>query len=363
MSGVGRTAAGLAMVGRAVSSGRRAGTKTELTTDFPDNTDGKRMNRGSIWTISVRTAPEAEEAVTEWLEQVFKHAPVSYTDTRTRVTRVSVYLPKKPLWTVVERERLRAGLGACLKNGGRRGKEADGCMRLPGNPPRYLGGCKISLAKIPSERWANSWKRHFQPIEIGSALLIRPSWSRRAPRKGAAVVQIDPGLSFGTGQHPTTAFCLRQLVARRRSGKAQSCLDAGTGSGILAIAAAQLGYAPIDALDSDPDAIRIARANARQNGVGRRIRFVQQEISRLPRWSGTRYAVVCANLIADLLLTQRDRLLARLQPDGVLVIAGVLDREFGQVQTAYEAAGWMMLTSRREREWRSGSFARGVNAA
>ena len=314
------------------------------------------MSQRSIWTVSVRTEPEAEEAVAEWLEQTFHQTPASYTDARTRITKVSVYLPTKPRWTSAEREQFRAELRARLKNGSR-GKEADGCARLPGNPPRYLGGYKISLEKIPAEPWANSWKRHFKPIEIGSALLILPSWGRRAPRKGADVVQIDPGLSFGTGQHPTTAFCLRQLVARRRCGKAQSFLDAGTGSGILAIAAAKLGYAPIDALDSDPDAIRIARANARQNGVGRRIRFVQQEIERLPRRGATQYALVCANLIADLLLTQRDRLLARLQPDGVLVIAGVLDREFSQVQEAYEAAGWMLLTSRREREWRSGSFA------
>jgi len=81
-------------------------------------------------------------------------------------------------------------------------------------------------------------------------------------------------------------------------------------------------------------------------------------LASLKKTGRTQYALVCANLIADLLLTQRDWLLARLQPDGVLVIAGVLDREFSQVQEAYEAAGWMLLTSRREREWRSGSFAR-----
>ncbi len=298
------------------------------------------MNRRCIWTVSVRTAPEAEEAVAEWLEHAFNRSTASYTDARTRATSVSVYLPKKPLWTAAERERLRSEL-----------KQISGRLR-------NIGSGKITLARTPSEHWANSWKKHFKPIEIGLALLIRPSWSRRAPRKGAAVVEIDPGLSFGTGQHPTTEFCLRQLVARRRCAKAQSFLDAGTGSGILAIAAAKLGYAPIDALDADPDAIRIARANARQNGVGRRIRFVQQEINRLPHQSGTRYSVVCANLMADLLLTQRDRLLARLQPDGVLVMAGVLDREFCQVRSAYEAAGWLILTSRREKEWRSGSFAR-----
>jgi len=296
------------------------------------------MNRRSIWTVSVRTVPEVEEAVAEWLEHTFNQTPASYTDARTRVTKVSVYLPTKPRWTSVERERFRAELN-----------------RISG---RSIGSGKISLARIPSEKWANSWKRHFRPIEIGSALLIRPSWSRRPARKGAAVVQIDPGLSFGTGQHPTTAFCLRQIVARRRRDITQSFLDAGTGSGILAIAAAKLGYAPIDALDSDPDAIRIARANARQNGVSRHIRFVQQEISRLLRRGATRYALVCANLIADLLVSQRERLLSRLQADGVLVLSGVLDREFSQVQRAYEAVGWNVLTTRREGEWRSGSFMR-----
>lgn len=298
------------------------------------------MSGRSIWTVSVRTEPEAEEAVAEWLEHAFNSTPASYTDARTRVTKVSVYLPKKPVWTATERERLRAE------------------VKRIGTGGLSLGSGEISLEKTPAEQWANSWKRHFKPIEIGSALLIRPTWSRRAPRKGAAVVQIDPGLSFGTGQHPTTDFCLRQLVAQRRCGMAQSFLDAGTGSGILAIAAAKLGYGPIDALDSDPDAIRIARANARQNGVAPRIRFVQQEINRIPRRSGKRYAVVCANLIADLLLRERDRLLTCVQPDGVLVLAGVLNREFSQVQRAYEAVAWNVLTTRKEREWRSGSFGR-----
>ena len=296
------------------------------------------MNRRSIWTVSVRTEPEAEEAVAEWLEHMFKQTPASYTDARTRVTEVTVYLPTRPRWISAERERLRAELN-----------------RISG---LNIGSGKISLARIPSEEWANSWKRHFKPIEIGSALLVRPSWSRRAARKGAAVVEIDPGLSFGTGQHPTTAFCLRQLVAQRRCGRAQSFLDAGTGSGILAIAAAKLGYAPIDGLDSDPDAIRNARANARLNGVAGRIRFIHQEIRQLPRRGATQYALVCANLIADLLVMERDRLLARLQPHGVLVIAGVLDREFSQIKRSYEKAGLILLTSRKEKEWRSGSFGR-----
>ena len=130
-----------------------------------------------------------------------------------------------------------------------------------------LSALRLTCRKIRQEDWAESWKHHFKPIQIGRRLLIRPTWSRRRARKGEALVELDPGLSFGTGQHPTTLFCLRQLVARRLRGKAQSFLDLGTGSGILAIAAAKLGYAPIDAVDIDAEAIRIARTNACANRV------------------------------------------------------------------------------------------------
>jgi ribosomal protein L11 methyltransferase len=170
------------------------------------------------------------------------------------------------------------------------------------------------------------------------------------------VVVLDPGLSFGTGQHPTTAFCLEQLVARRSSKERQSLLDLGTGSGILAIAAAKLGYKPISALDFDAEAVRVARVNARRNRVADRIRFSRRDLTRMPRRAGRTYAVVCANLLADLLLAERERILARLQPVGLLVLAGILKTEFAAVQAAYEAAGLRLVASRAEKEWRSGGF-------
>ena len=126
-------------------------------------------------------------------------------------------------------------------------------------------------------------------------------------------------------------------MARRRPGEAQSCLDVGTGSGILAIAAAKLGYGPVDALDCDPESIRVARANARRNGVSARIRFLRQDLTRLPRRSARKYSVVCANLVSSLLLAERERILARLRADGVLVVAGILKTEFAQVQTAFDS--------------------------
>ena len=189
-------------------------------------------------------------------------------------------------------------------------------------------------------------------------MLIKPSWSRRRARSGQAAVVLDPGLSFGTGQHPTTAFCLRQLVARRTPGRQQSFLDIGTGSGILAIAAAKLGYAPVHAIDFDSEALRTAQANARRNRVSEQIVLRHQDVTVLRRQSAQRYSLICANLISNLLLTERNRILARLAADGLLVLAGILRNEFVQVQKAYQSAGLKLIGSRADGEWRSGCFGR-----
>ena len=219
------------------------------------------------------------------------------------------------------------------------------------------GTAKLTVSKVRREDWAESWKRHFKPIVVGRDLLLRPSWSRHRPRQGQVEVVLDPGLSFGTGQHPTTAFCLRQLVAHRpRKGERRSLLDMGTGSGILAIAAAKLGYAPIEAFDYDPQAVRVALVNARANRVERRIRILRRDITRMPPHRTRKYSMVCANLIASLLLSERDRIVERVQSGGALVLAGILESEFEKVQRAYEAAGMNLLASRTEKEWRSGAF-------
>ncbi len=298
------------------------------------------MNRNRLWRISVTTSPSAEDAVADLLQRVFDQPPASYTSVETGETVVSVYLQVRPDWSRARQADLNAGL-----------------QRI-GHSGLEIHPAKVSLKPIRREDWAESWKLHFQPLQIGSALLLKPSWSRRRPRKGQVVVVLDPGLSFGTGHHPTTAFCLRQLVAHRRPGQGQSCLDVGTGSGILAIAAAKLGYEPVEALDYDADAVGIARANARQNAVSARIRFQRRDLAKLPRRNASKYSLVCANLTSSLLLAERERILARLRPDGVLVVAGILKQEFHQIQAAFTGAGLRLTASRTEKEWRSGAFAR-----
>lgn len=296
------------------------------------------MKRRAVWKLSVATTSEAEDAVVELLQDRFAQPAVSYTDAETRTTAVTVYFTTRPKRFNAARAELSAALARVRQCG------------------LKTGPAKISLRKIRREDWAESWKRHFQPMTIGPSLLIKPSWSRRRARRGQALVVIDPGLSFGTGRHPTTGFCLRQLAARRQKDARRSFLDIGTGSGILAIAAAKLGYTPVDAFDFDPESVRVARANARQNRVLDRLDLARADVTRLPLRPKRRYDFICANLISTLLLAERRRILARLNRGGVLVLAGILKNEFGAVRRSYERAGLKLLASRAEKEWRSGAF-------
>ena len=296
------------------------------------------MKTGALTQIAVAISAEAEEAVTALLEHLFHQPPSTYTDLETKSIVASVFCQKNSDWSPAQRARLVAGL-----------KDIQNCGL-------EIGPGKITAKKLRRQDWAESWKRHFKPIEIGALLLIKPSWSKRRPRKNQAVIVLDPGLSFGTGQHPTTAFCLEQLVAFRRSEQSQSFWDLGTGSGILAIAAAKLGYAPVHAIDSDPEAIRVASANARQNGVLKQLQLDRQDFTKLPQSSRKKYDLICANLISNLLVTERQRLLNRLQKSGKLVLAGILRTEFASIRTTYETAGLRLVAQRVEREWQSGAF-------
>ena len=272
------------------------------------------------------------------LERIIGQPAFVYVDAEKQTTVASVYASKAADWSAARQATLRREL---------QGLRAGGLL---------LGRGRISVAKVRRENWAESWKRHFKPIEIGSALLLKPSWSRRRPRRNQAVVVLDPGLSFGTGQHPTTRFCLEQIVALRKPDKLQGFLDIGTGSGILAISAARLGYRPVVGTDFDPEAIRIARANAKQNEVLGAVQLVCQDLLRQPLRSQRNYDLVCANLIFDLLLEGSARIVNRLKPGGVLVLAGILRAQFPQVRKQYEKHGLRLICSKAENEWVAGTF-------
>ena len=292
----------------------------------------------SLWKISAVTTREAEDAITDLLGTLLGQPASSWFNTRTGLSTVSVFCEQKPRTTV--RKEVLAGLKQMKQCGLKTG---------PG---------RIIVAKVRREDWSESWKRHFKPIEISNVLLIKPGWSRRKPRKGQIVIVLDPGLGFGTGQHPTTAFCLGELARGGKFRTSRSFFDIGTGSGILAITAARLGYSPVRAIDIDPEAVRVARANAHANGVQNRLRITRGNVSELPIHGAKQYDLVCANLISPLLVAERRRIAAQVKRDGTLVLAGILKSEFDRVRKIFAGIGLKLAAKKAKNEWCSGSFAR-----
>lgn len=298
-----------------------------------------------ITRLSVETTPEGEDAISALLERFFGEPPSIYSNVESGISTVTVYgRTAAPAW--------RARLPALAHE-----------LEAVRNCGLDLGPAAVSIRAVPREDWSENWKKFFKTIQVGSALMVKPSWSLQKPKPGQAVVVLDPGLSFGTGQHATTSFCLKELVRLHRKSKSPlSMFDAGCGSGILAIAAAKLGYRGIAAFDFDPIAVRVARENIRSNRVAPRIALSRRDLTRLPRSSRQRYDVLCANLISNLLIDHREILLSRVAPGGTLVLAGILQKEYHLVRAAYEAAGLRQTRTAIEREWQSGSFV-GVEIA
>ena len=207
---------------------------------------------------------------------------------------------------------------------------------LPSFPegPAEIGGARVVVRgeEVP-EDWAERWKRFHVPVLIGGRLWVRPPWEQEAVRPGVHEIVIDPGQAFGTGTHPTTRLCLELLLDLEPSG---SFADLGCGSGVLAIAAAKLGWDPVRAYDSDRAAVAATRANARENGV------VLDAVERfdLRRDTPPTARTVAANLMRPLLLAVRA---AMKETPSVAVLSGLLEHEADEV-----AAAWSpMRESRR----------------
>ena len=290
-----------------------------------------------LWRVSVATSLEAEDAVAEMLGTLFDTAAAAYFNLESGISTVSVFRDQKP-----DTKNLKAEITAGLKRIFQCGLK--------------IGAGKIEIVKVKREDWKESWKRHFHPLEIGQTLLVKPSWSKQRPRKNQAVVILDPGLSFGTGQHPTTSFCLNEVVRCWNNETPQSFLDIGTGSGILAIAAVKLGYQPVHAFDFDPESVRVAKENARKNRADAKCKITRADITKLSLKPARQYDLVCANLISNLLIAEKRRIVNHLKPNGTLVLAGILAVEFGEVEKAFAKLKLKLVAKRVENEWCSGSF-------
>ncbi len=298
------------------------------------------MKPQSVYQLSVVVVPEAEEAVAEMLAGVFDRQSAAYVDLTKKLAIVSTYLEKSRKPTKKQLNAVREGLdniSACGLD---------------------IGSGEVHVKLLKGADWMESWKRHFVPIDIGGKILVKPGWEKKKPTKGQHEIILDPGVSFGTGHHPTTLFCMKQIVEQRTAGERQSVIDIGCGSGILGIAAAKLGYTNIVCFDYNADSVRSARENCELNKVADQVRPTRKDLTKLPVETTRKYDIVCANLIYDLLIAERERITNHLKPDGYLVLAGILETQFPKVNRAFREIGFKLITSEVGGEWKSGAFQR-----
>ena len=220
-----------------------------------------------------------------------------------------------------------------------------------------IAGFEVSptVEALPAADWAEAWKRFFHVERVSPRIVIRPSWEAYAAAPGEAVLTLDPGMSFGTGKHPTTRACLQLLDALAAGDLSRPVLDMGCGSGILAIAARKLGFTHVRGFDYDPDAVAVARENAAANGLD--IPFEARDLaSNLDQG-----ALVLANILGPVLIEHAAEVACAVLPGGALIASGILEALYPDVRAAFEAHGLREARSILIGEWRTGLFSNPTN--
>jgi ribosomal protein L11 methyltransferase len=209
-----------------------------------------------------------------------------------------------------------------------------------GKPPR------IGLRRIQEDDWAQAWKAYFKPERIGR-VVIKPSWEEYNPVIEDVVVELDPGMAFGTGNHPTTRLCLELLQELVTEG--MTILDLGTGSGVLAVAGAKLGAAKVTAIDIDPVAVRVARENCVINRVEAQVTVSEADL--LHGYDGESYDLVIANIVADIIVKLVPDVPGVLKPDGIFLTSGIITERSAEVEAVLKANGFKVVKVVTRDQW------------
>ena len=223
---------------------------------------------------------------------------------------------------------------------------------------QLFGTLELTLKNVREEDWANNWKQYFKPFTVGERLLIKPSWEMCENPWNRAVLEIDPASSFGTGQHHTTRLCLELLEQLMHPG--DRVLDLGCGSGILSIGALLLGASGATAVDIEENAAATATENARKNHIDPTLYRVfcgnVLEDETLCREIGDGYDLICANIVADVLIAMKQLFRQFLRPEGTLIVSGIIMERRDEVLDQLKSAGFTLLEVREKEGWAAASL-------
>jgi ribosomal protein L11 methyltransferase len=207
--------------------------------------------------------------------------------------------------------------------------------------------CRILYREVDEEDWAESWKAYFWPEKITDILVVKPTWREYTPAAGEMIIEIDPGMAFGTGTHPTTALCVRMIQDYLKPGDA--FLDVGTGSGILMVAAARLGASRLFGTDMDSLACEIARQNLLLNHIDPD-RFCVKSGNLVDAVTET-FQLVSANILSEVVLMLLDDVQQTLVPGGILICSGIIEANQDKVIDKMKATGFRILDIQRKEGW------------
>jgi ribosomal protein L11 methyltransferase len=209
-----------------------------------------------------------------------------------------------------------------------------------------VGNGELTINYVEEQDWAESWRQYFKTMRVGKRFVIKPTWDKYVPQRGDVLIELDPGMAFGTGSHQTTRLCLQALEKYMRP--RGLVVDFGTGSGILAIAAVKLGAALVIAFDSDEIAVKAARENVLRNNTDDRTEVHQAENSR---FINKQVDVVTANIVAETIIANAEDLGNLLKLGGILIASGITTGKAFDVEIALKNQGFDMREQLKEDDW------------
>ncbi len=210
-----------------------------------------------------------------------------------------------------------------------------------------IGKNNVTISEVNEEEWATAWKKYYNPVKISERFTIVPTWEDYTPvSSDELIIELDPGMAFGTGTHPTTVMCVQALERTVKAG--DNCIDVGTGTGVLSIAAAMLGAQKVTALDLDEVAVHSAILNIKLNKVHENVTVAQNNL--LDGIEGPADIVV-ANILAEVILRFTDDVAKVVKPDGYFIASGIIGQKKQQVREAIESVGFTIQETLVMEDW------------